>query len=61
MPPLLEELVETFAAVAEQKDKTIRRQPIVDLPPVFGDRMLRQILVKLIPNALTHAHRGERN
>lgn len=55
LAPLLEDLVETFVPVAEEKGQTIRFQAAANVPPVAGDdRMLRQLVVNLIQNAVTH-------
>ena len=57
--PLLEDLVETFVPVAEEKGQTIRFQHATDVPSVTGDdRMLRQLVVNLIQNAITHTPPG---
>lgn len=57
--PLLEDLVETFAPVAEEKGQTIRFEAAANVPTVTGDdRMLRQLVVNLIQNAVTHTPEG---
>jgi signal transduction histidine kinase len=59
LAPLLEDLVETFAPVAEEKGQTIRFLTAANVPAVTGDdRMLRQLVVNLIQNAVTHTPEG---
>lgn len=53
--PLLADLVETFAPVAEEKGQTLTLLPGPTEANVLGDeRMLRQMFVNLIQNAITH-------
>jgi len=62
LPPLLADLVETFAPVAEETGKELTLSPVTgDVPSVRGDeRMLRQMAVNLIQNSLKHCPAGAR-
>lgn len=59
LPALLEDLVETFGAVAEEKGQTLTLVAGASVAPVMGDaRMLRQMFVNLIQNAIGHCPPG---
>ncbi len=54
LAPLLEELVDAYAPVAEAESRTLRAD-IRPSPPVHGDReLLVQVFVNLIENAIRH-------
>lgn len=57
--PLLSDLAEIFAPIAEEKGQSLSIQSGIGSARVQGDsRMLRQMLVNLIQNALTHCPGG---
>ncbi|TNF18286.1 MAG: HAMP domain-containing histidine kinase [Rhodobacteraceae bacterium] len=58
--PLLTELVETFAPLAEERGQTLTLvAPATPVAPVLGDaRMIRQMIANLIQNAITHGPAG---
>lgn len=59
LTPLLADLVETFVPVAEEKGQTLTLLPGPSQARVLGDeRMLRQMFVNLIQNAITHCQSG---
>jgi signal transduction histidine kinase len=51
-----DEIVEEYAAVAEQSQQAVRTHVRRDLPPVFADRwLLRRVLANLVVNAIRHS------
>ncbi|MEZ5910958.1 MAG: HAMP domain-containing sensor histidine kinase [Paracoccaceae bacterium] len=57
--PILADLTETFAPIAEENGQSLTLIPGPAAAPISGDsRMLRQMLVNLIQNALTHCPKG---
>lgn len=60
LAPLIADLAETFAPVAEERGQTLSfLQPETAVPPVSGDaRMVRQMIVNLIQNAINHGPAG---
>jgi signal transduction histidine kinase len=51
-----DEVVEEYAAVAEQGQRTVRMVVRRDLPPAFADRwLLRRVLTNLVMNAIRHS------
>ncbi|MCB1365430.1 MAG: hypothetical protein KDK02_15000 [Rhodobacteraceae bacterium] len=62
LPPVLADLFETFAPVAEERGQTLVLHQSGDaLPPVRGDaRMIRQMVANLIQNAISHSGPGNR-
>jgi signal transduction histidine kinase len=57
--PMLEDLVETFVPVAEEKAQELAIIPGAPVAAIMGDeRMLRQMFVNLIHNAIAHCPSG---
>ncbi len=58
--PLLDELVETFEPVAEEREQSLALvAPVPPAVPVMGDaRMIRQMIANLIQNAIDHGPAG---
>jgi len=51
-----DEIVDEYAAVAEQGQRTLRTHVPRDLPPVMADRwLLRRVLTNLLVNAIRHS------
>ncbi len=59
LAPLLSDLAETFAAVAEEKGQTLTLSPVTGDLSVRGDGpMLSQLVANLIQNAISHCPAG---
>jgi signal transduction histidine kinase len=60
LPPLLIDLAETFAPMAEEDGQSLKLSlPGTPVSAVFGDeRMVRQMIVNLIQNAMRHGTAG---
>lgn len=59
LAPMLADLIETFAPVAEEKGQSLGFTAAKTVPAVSGDeRMLRQMFVNLIQNCVTHCPPG---
>lgn len=59
LAPLLADLAETFAPLAEDRDQTLRLLPVADGVSVLGDSsMLSQLVANLVQNAITHCPPG---
>src|SRR5262245_38345259 len=55
-----DEVVEEYAAVAEQGRRAVRMAVRRDLPPAFADRwLLRRVLTNLVMNAIRHSGSSE--
>ena len=53
---LADEIVEEYAAVAEQGQRAVRTDVRRDLPPAVADRwLLRRVLTNLVVNAIRHS------
>jgi signal transduction histidine kinase len=53
---LADEVVEEYAAVAEERQQAVRTALGRDLPPALADRwLLRRVLVNLVVNAIRHS------